>query len=352
MNPDTDRHKRGTPMKTTPLIAASLATAGLLMTPAHAESPAEFYKGKTVAIMVPGSAGGSFGLYCRLLAAHWSDHIPGKPSVICEFKPGGGGTRGAAWLYNKGKKDGTDVGMILAPSILAPSLRGANYDSKKFVWLGSITPRPSVISVWHTSPAKTVEEAKKTAIKVGSTGFGSSSYLIPQFMNAAIGTKFEIIRGYRGGAPVNKAMEQGEVHGRMNYWTGWTTVKAAWLKEKKIVHLAKWGPAIPGLEKTPHLRTFLKNDDDKKMLKFLEMAENIGIGMFLAPGIPKDRVKALGDSLFATLKDPRFQAAAKAKRAPIEPLTGADIKKIADDAFEIDEPTLAKLRAYLKFKKR
>lgn len=339
-------------MKKTVLFATGIAAASVLALPALAAGPADFFKGKTVAITVGGSAGGSFGLYCRLLANHWGDHIPGNPSVICEFRPGGGGTKSAAWMYNKGKKDGTDVGMILAPSILAPALRGANYDSKKFIWLGSMTPRPSVVSVWHTSPAKTVEEAKKTAIKMGSTGFGSSSYLIPQFMNATLGTKFNIIRGYRGGAPINKAMEQEEVNGRMNYWTGWTTVKAAWLKDKKIIHLVQYGPRIPGLEKTPYLGDLLKNEDDKKMLKFLEMAEHIGIGMYLPPGVPKDRVAALRDSFFKTMKDPKFLAAAKAKNAPINPFSGEQIEKITQEALAIEEPVLAKLRGYLKFKKR
>ncbi len=339
-------------MKTGAILVAGLTGAGLVATSAMAMTPAEFFKGKTVTITVAGSAGGSLGLYCRLLASHWGEHIPGKPSTICAFRPGGGGTKGAAWVYNKGKKDGTDVGQILAPSIMAPMLRGAKYDSRKFIWLGSMTPRPSVVTVWHTSPAKTVEEAQKVAIKMGSTGFGSSTYLIPQFMNAVLGTKFEIIRGYRGGAPINKAMEQGEVNGRMNYWTGWTTVKAAWLKEKKIIQLVQYGPRIPELKNTRYLGDLLKNEDHKKMLAFLEIAEQVGIGMYLPPGVPKDRVAALRASFFAMMKDKKFLAAAGKRRAPIVPVSGEALEKLTTKALALDDKLLADLRKLLKFKKR
>lgn len=332
-------------------LSAVLGFSGLAMQSASAAGPADFYTGKTVSITVSGSAGASLGLYCRLVAKHWGNHIPGKPKVICQFRPGGGGTKGASWVYNKGKKDGSDVGQILSPSVLAPTLRGAKYDASKFIWLGSVTPRPSVVTVWHTSPAKTVQEATKTEVIMGSTGFGSETYLLPKFMNATLGTKFKIIRGYKGGAPINKAMEAGEVHGRMNYWTGWTTVKQAWLKEKKIIQLVQYGPRIPGLS-APHLRDLLKSDEDKQMLTFLELSEHLGMGFYLPPGVPGDRVEALRKSFFATMEDKNFLADAKSKRARVEPITGAQIEKLAKAAFATPEPIINKLRGYLGFKKR
>ncbi len=332
--------------------ATAVAVVGFQVPSALAAGPGDFYKGKNVAITVAGSAGASLGLYCRLIAEHWGRFIPGKPNVICQFRPGGGGTKGAAWVYNKGKKDGTDIGQILSPSILAPTLRGAKYDASKFIWLGSMTPRPAVITVWHTSPAKTIAEAKKNQVIMGSTGFGSETYLLPKFMNATLGTKFKIIRGYKGGAPINKAMEAGEVNGRMNYWSGWTTVKAKWLKDKKIIQLVQYGPRIPELKDTPYLGDLLKNADDKKMLKFLEMSEHIGIGMYLPPGVPKDRIAALRKSFFDTMKDSKFLALAKSKRARIEPISGEEIEKITKKAFKTPEAVIAKLRKYLGFKKK
>jgi len=215
-----------------------------------------------------------------------------------------------------------------------------------------VTPRPSVITVWHTSPATTIAGAMKKEVIMGSTGFGSETYLLPKFMNATLGTKFKIIRGYKGGAPINKAMEAGEVNGRMNYWTGWTTVKGKWLKEKKILQLVQYGPKIPALPNVPHLRDLLKSNEHKQMLTFLELSEHLGMGFWVPPGVPQDRVAALRKSFFATMKDPAFLADAKSKRARVEPISGAKIEQLAKAAFATPAPVLAKLRGYLGFKKK
>ena len=125
--------------------------------PASADG-AGFYKGRTVTIVVPGGLGASLGLYGRLLAEHWTKHIPGNPKVIVTSRPGGGGTKGAAYVYNAAPKDGTVVAEVLAPSVLAPTLRNVKFDATKFQWLGSITQRPSVVSVFHTAPATTLKD--------------------------------------------------------------------------------------------------------------------------------------------------------------------------------------------------
>lgn len=331
---------------------AALALSATFVTgvPASADV-ADFYRGKTITIVVAGGAGASLGLYCRLVTAHWSKHVPGNPKFICQFKPGAGGTKAAAYTYNAAPKDGTVIGEILSPSVLAPVLRKSKFESSKFVWIGSVTPRPSVVSVWHTSPAKTVDEAKKVEVIMGSTGFGSETYILPRFMNAVLGTKFKIVRGYPGGAPINKAMESGEVNGRMNYWTGWTTVKGSWLREKKITHLVQYGPAIPALPNVPHLRSLLKSPEHKQMLTFIELSEHLGMGFYLPPGVPADRVAALRTSFFATMKDPAFLAEAKKRKARVEPITGAEIEKMANKAFSTPAPVLAELRRLLGFKK-
>jgi tripartite-type tricarboxylate transporter receptor subunit TctC len=327
-----------------------LSVASFAISPASADV-ASFYKGRTVTITVAGGAGASLGLYCRIITAHWGNHIPGKPKIICQFRPGAGGTKAAAFMYNAAPKDGTFIGEILSPSVLAPVLRKSKFDSSKFVWIGSVTPRPSVVSVWHTAPAKTVDGAKKVQLIMGSTGFGSETYMLPKFMNAVLGTKFKIVRGYKGGAPINKAMELGEVNGRMNYWTGWTTVKGAWLKDRKISHLVQYGPAIPALPDVPHLRSLLKQEKHRQMLTFMELSENLGMGFYLPPGVPADRVAALRASFFATMKDPAFLADAKKRKARVEPISGAQIEKMANKAFATPKPVLAELRKLLGFKK-
>lgn len=338
------RHRRLAWLAVAALAAAAAAPAGAL-------SPAEFYKGKNVTITVAGGAGASLGLYCRLVAKYWADYIPGKPGVVCQFRPGAGGTKAAAYMYNAAPKDGTYVGEVLAPSVLAPALRNVKFDASKFLWLGSVTPRPAVVTVWHTAPAKTVDEAKRHQLILGSTGKGSETFLIPKFMNSVLGTKFKIIEGYKASL-INNAMPRGEVHGRMNYWSGWTTVKGHWLKEKKIIQLVQYGPRIAALPNVPHLKDLMPDAEHRRMVEFFEISEHLGMGFYAPPGVPADRVEALRTSFMATLNDPAFRADAKKRNADVNPISGAKIQAIVMRGLATPEPILVKLRGYLGFKKK
>ena len=141
------------------LAAVPIAMMMGIAFPASADV-AGFYKGRTVTIVVPGGLGASLGLYGRLLAEHWTKHIPGNPNVIVTSRPGGGGTKGAAYVYNAAPKDGTFVAEVLAPSVLAPTLRNVKFDATKFQWLGSqaqckvqnFEPSPKAFGLGCTAP--------------------------------------------------------------------------------------------------------------------------------------------------------------------------------------------------------
>src|SRR5262245_57212235 len=206
---------------------------------------ADFFRGKTITVMVPSSLGATLGLYGRLVVDNIGKQIPGHPTVIIESRPGAGGAVGAAYAYKIAPKDGTFIAEVLAPSVTLPLLQDVQFDGSKFQWIGSLVPRPAVISVWReTTPAKTLAEAKHKQVILGSSGQGSETYLIPTLMNRLLGTKFDVVTGYKGGAEINHAMERGEVHGRMQYWSGWTAGKPDWLRDNKLIHFIQYGPAI------------------------------------------------------------------------------------------------------------
>ena len=194
---------------TTALAAIAGALAIGATGPASADV-AGFYKDRTVTVVVPAGLGASLGLYGRLLAEHWGKHIPGNPTVIVQSRPGGGGTKGAAYVYNAAPKDGTTVAEVLAPSVLAPILRNVKFDATKFQWLGSITQRPSVVSVFHNAPATTLDGVKKTEVIMGSTGFGSETYLMPKLMNHLLGNQVQDRQGLQG----RRLDQQGDGAGR------------------------------------------------------------------------------------------------------------------------------------------
>lgn len=334
------------------LIATVGATVALLGAVAVTPAPAaDFYKGKTVTVMVPSGLGATLGLYGRLVTEHFSKHIPGNPTVILASRPGGGGTKGAAFAYNAAPKDGTFIAEVLSASVLAGKLRNFKFDASKFQWIGSVTPRPIVVSAWHKAPAKTLAEARRTQVIMGSSGLGSETYMAPQLMNALLGTKFKIVKGYKGGAAINKAIEQGEVHGRMNYWSGWTAGKPAWVRDNKLRHLVQYGTPIKELPNVPQFKDLVTNAVDKQMLAFMETSPKVGMGFWVAPGVPKDRIAALRKAFMDTMKDPAFLADAKKRRAPVAPISGEELGRIVSAAYKTPDSVIQTLREKLGFKK-
>lgn len=314
-----------------------------------AQNPAEFYRDRTVTIVVAGGLGSTLGLYCRLVATHWARHIPGHPNVICQPRPGAGGATATAYMYNAAPKDGTVVGEIQAAVILLPALRDVKFDVTKFTWLGSVTPKPAVISVWHTAPAKTLEEARHTQLILGSTGKGSETYIVPALMNGLLGTKFRIVEGYRA-EDINLAMERGEVNGRRAAWSAWVSVKPDWIRDGKLIHLVHFGPRIPELPTVPSLRDVVKTADERKMVDFIDASPNVGMGFYLPPGVPADRVRALRRTFMEVLKDTRFLADAKKSNAEVNPISGEDLQRTVAGALATPKPILRRMRSILGFK--
>ena len=331
------------------VAALGVVVAGVLAAAPAAADVADFYRGKTVKVMVPSGLGATLGLYGRLVAEHLGRHIPGEPTVIVESRPGGGGVRGAAFAFNAAPKDSTYIAEVLAPSVIAPLLRDLRFDASQFRWLGSVTPRPAVVSVWHTVPVKTVDDAKKTQVVMGSTGLGSETYMVPTLMNEALGTKFKVVKGYKGGGTLNKALEQGEIQGRMQYWSGWTAGKPQWLKEGKLVHLVKYGGEIAELPDVPSLIDLVTTPEYKDMVSFIETAPKIGMGFWVSPEVPEDRFQALRKAFMTMLDDSDFRADAKKRRAPVDPVAGETLQKLVTAAYATPKPTVEKLQNVLGF---
>jgi tripartite-type tricarboxylate transporter receptor subunit TctC len=336
------------------ILTCGVAASAILLAvpaPASADAVADFYKGKTVTVMVPSGLGATLGLYGRLLTEHFARHIPGNPTVILTSRPGGGGTKGAAYAYNVGPKDGTFIAEILSASIISGKLRKVKFDAANFQWIGSIAQRPIVVSVWHTAPATTLEGATKTQVIMGSTGLGSETYIAPSLMNVLLGTKFKIVKGYKGGAAINKAMEQGEVQGRMQYWSGWTAGKPNWLRDKKIIHLIQYGPQIKELPNVPRFDDLVKSKVHKQMLTFMSASPQVGMGFWLAPGVPRDKVAALRKAFMATMKDKAFLADARKRKAPVQPISGEKLQDIVAEAYKTPDNVIDELSRLLGFKK-
>jgi tripartite-type tricarboxylate transporter receptor subunit TctC len=314
------------------LLHAALAIACLLLTlglpRAGAETPAEFYGGRQVTLIVPTGPSGGYSVYGQFLAHHLGNHLPGKPTVVIKYMPGGGGNTAANYLYTVAPKDGSVFAEMFSTLPITQALHpaGADFDATKFSWLGSIAPMINVVSVLHDAPAATLDGARKTPVVIGATGKSADLYIYPKLMNAILGTRFKIVLGYADSGSVLLAMESGEAQGLAMGLEAWRVTRPEWVKDKKVVMLAQNGlrrdaqiPDVPTLVELAH------TPQDKEVMAFVAVPPVLGRSFAAPPGIPQDRLAALRKAFEETMKDPAFVDELKARGLTIQPTSGPDV---------------------------
>ena len=332
------------------ILAAALVTA-LPLSIARAQSPAEFYKGKTVEFYIGYSVGGGYDLYARTIARHIGKHIPGNPTVVPKNMEGAGSLRLANWLFRVGAKDGSVIGTIGRGTGFDPILgqQGAQFDGTKFTWLGSANNEVSVCVSWNaTSGIAKFEDLLSKEMTVGGTSSSADTDQFPRIMNGVLGTKMRIVTGYPGGNDVNLALERGEVDGRCGWsWSSVMSTHRVWLDEKKMTVLAQLAlQKHPDLPDVPLIIDLAKTDEQKQILKLIFARQVMGRPYLAPPGIPADRAAALRQAFMDTMTDKDFLADAEKAQLEITPVDGATIQKLVAEVYQTP-PEVAKKAAEL-----
>jgi tripartite-type tricarboxylate transporter receptor subunit TctC len=332
-----------------PAAAGALAAllVGALGGPAWSQQSVEdFYKGKTLDMVIGYSPGGTYDLYARLVARFLGNYIPGKPKIVPRNMPGAGSRTAVAWIYNVAPKDGTVLGAADQSLSVEQAMgdKQLKFDTTKLIYIGNPNSENNTTVTWHTSGIKTIEDAKQRQVVMGATG-GSTSSQYPKAMNALLGTKFKIIIGYPGGNDINLAMEKGEVDGRgSNSWAAWKATRPDWLRDKKINILVQIGlTKAPDLPDVPLLMDLAKNDEDRAILKLLSASGAIGRPIFTSPGVPPERVQALRDAFSAMVKDQVFLDEAKKEHFEITPSSGEELQKLVAEIVATPKPIADRL---------
>jgi tripartite-type tricarboxylate transporter receptor subunit TctC len=302
----------------------AFAAALFMAAPAMADAVSDFYRGRTVTIIVPLEPGGVYSNFALVLERHLGRHIPGHPNVIVQHMPGAGGVTAANFVYNAAPKDGATLvtlnSGLVAFAVLNPDK--VRFDPLKFNWLSSWGETVTVLTVMKTAPAQSIEEAKAKEVVLGGIGRSTASYQLPAVVNEYLGTRFKIITGYTGGAPIRLAMEKGEVDGFAALWEFWKTAQPEWLRDGKIVQLVQLATKKHReLQHVPLLTDLAQTDEQKKIFSFMSVGGVSARGIQLPPGVPEDRVKAMRKAVDATFADPAFVEEAKKRQFDIEPIS-------------------------------
>jgi len=331
------------------VLATGLALGSLAGTPARAQTIADFYRGKTVNVLIGVGVGGEYDLQARLVARHIGKHIPGNPNVVPQNMTGAGGIKMANYLFTQTPRDSTYIGMLgnNFAATQAVGGQGVQFDVVKFRWLGTIAPVVETMAVWQTTGVKTIDDARKREIVAGASGKGAITFIYPSMMNEFLGTKFKIVTGYAGGNEINLAMERGEVEARNNTWSSWKATKAAWLADKKIAVIAQAGPRAPDLD-VPSVEELTRTPDDRKLIELVVSGTRLGRPMATTPDVPEERLAALRAAYRATMADPAFRAEAANLNFEVAPVYGEEMQTIVGEVMSTPKELAARAKHLLE----
>jgi len=312
--------------------------------PASSAGVEDFYKGKTVSLLIGYSVGGGYDTYGRLVARHLGKHIPGNPIIVPQNMTGAGSLKAANYLYSVAPKDGSVIGTFSRSQGIAPLIDKAEFDSTKFTWLGSVTDEVSLCVTRHDAPVKTFSELLVTPATFGGEGAGSDPNIFALLYRNVFGAKIKIVTGYPGTNEIQLAAERGEVDGLCGL--SWSTLKGRyphWLQDKKANILVQAGiKKQPELPHVPSASDLAKEPDQRQILNLLLIGQAMARPFAAPPGIPPDRRAALIAAFERATADPEFLAEAERLNVEVNAVSAEKLDALLAAAYAMPKNVIAK----------
>jgi tripartite-type tricarboxylate transporter receptor subunit TctC len=306
----------------------TLAILMALSSGAPVQAQTDFYRGKTVRIVVGSEAGGGFSTYSLLLSAHLGKHIPGNPTVTIEHRPGAGGVNAIDYLANAAPKDGTVIAIAMPNFFVTPFVepRAAKFNPADFRFVGRMSDFGRVLVSWHASGVKTIDDLKAKETILAASSRRSTTATQPILINEFLDTRMKIITGFMGAGPTAVALERGEAHVGTIAWSTLQSLHPDWLRDKKVNLIAGLDFSdIPGVTK---VRDLIDDPRKKATWDFVAMAAEFGTSYVAAPGAPEERLRILRQAFDATMKSDEMVADAKKRALDINPKSGAELDRL------------------------
>ena len=330
----------------------------LIVSSANVHGQEDFYKGKTLRVIIGYSAGGTNDLWARTVARFWGKYIPGNPDIIVQNMPGAGTMVAANYLFGVGKPDGLTVGLI-SPALFFNQLGGkreAKFDWAKFAWIGSPEETSEMLSMRADSPYKSVDDIRKatTPPRCGTTGAGTPGHYFPRLMEEVLGLKFDLVTGYPGASEIDLAIEKGEVLCRAGTtsaffgrepgrtWAKTGFVRILIIGGSKRDSRARDVPTIWEM-----MEKYKTPDSGKRLTTVLLSPGSFGRPIVGGPGIPADRIKILRDGFLKAMRDPELLAEAEKRRWEPDPVSGEKLQALAREVISQPPEVIARLNAVL-----
>lgn len=306
----------------------TLTTLMALASGASVQAQPDFYRGKTIRIVVGSEVGGGFSTYSLLLSAHLGKHVPGNPSVTIEHRPGSGGVNAIDYLANAAPKDGSVIAIAMPNFFVTPFVepRAAKFNPAEFRFVGRMSDFGRVLVSWHTSGAKTIDDLKTKETILAASARRSTTSIQPVLINEFLGTKMKVITGFMGAGPTAVALERGEVQVATIAYSTLQSLHPQWLRDKKVNIIAGLDfTDIPGVTK---VRDLIADPQKKATWDFVAIAAEFGTAFVAAPGVPEERLRILRQAFDATMTSDAMIADAKKRALGINPKSGAELDRL------------------------
>jgi len=326
-------------------IVSLLATVAI----ATAEPIAEFYKGKTINLIIASGEGGGYDISGRLTVEFLSRYIPGHPTIIARNMPGASGMRAADYIYNVAAQDGTVIAIpqptLLLNKVVDPAAR---YEPQGFNWIGRLGALQTLGVVWNTAPAQSVEDAKRTELAMAAAqGPGTGSNVV-MALNRLVGTKFKLVKGYKSGAESSLAMERGEVNG-ISSTSLEVLENKGWISggDVKVVYVIGMTrhPKVPQARAIPELAS---NEADRVVLNSVANASDIGRSILAPPNVPPERLAALRKAFQDLVRDPDFIRESERRNVALEPLAGEALQIMVNQSMALTPELVERIRQTIR----
>ena len=326
------------------LLCATTIVVGT--TPSNADPIEDFYRGKTLRMLIGYGPGGGYDLYARLVAEFLPKHLPGNPTIVPQNMPGAGSFAAAKFISEAAPKDGTVLGTLAQTLALDSIVNSTNsVDVTKFSYLGRVTTNIDIGAALPRTGIKSFDDVRQRTYNVGASGGGSTTVVFPLALNVYGGAKFKLVRGYKGTNEILLAMERGEVDivgayglpGILVSQPGWiakgeaTIIYQAALKRHRL------------LSNVPTLPELATSDEGRIVLRAVASTSEFGRSILTTPGVPAERLAALRKAFAAMLQDKDFLAAAAQRKMIVEPGTGEELDALVQETLKLPREVAVKV---------
>jgi tripartite-type tricarboxylate transporter receptor subunit TctC len=324
------------------VLSFSFLLGFALLAEAAQEISQDFFKGKTIRLVVGYSTGGAMDDWARFVAQHLGKNIPGSPGIVVQNMPGAGGITAANYIFNIAKPDGLSLGVV-NPALYNDQLIGSKevkFDWPKFVWIGSPERIDQVLFIRTDFPAKTLEQLRSATEppRCAATARAGLAYFLPKLLEEGLGIKINMVLGYGGGGEMNLAMEKEEIHcraGTVSAYVGREPTRT-WIKKGFVRALVQSGakryPKLPDVPTLYELMAAHKTPEaTQRLARVLLSSGELGRPFMGPPGVPAELVKVLRDAFTKAMNDPALLADARKRRWDLDPSSGEELESTAKE---------------------